>query len=118
MARVRIPSGSRPTSQRLSYLGVSLTIRNSEVSPPLHSERICKAVAELGPGLSFPLLYPELLLIKFFFLLSLYLSLYARSLNQPYTSTIAKESQGIEKRNPNTTVEKEPPFSILLFSLK
>ena len=96
-----LESGSLPdlaqSSQRLSYLGVSLTIRNSEVSLPLHSERICKAVAELGPGLSFPLLYPELLLIKIFFLLSLYLSLYARSLNQPYTSTIAKESQGIEK---------------------
>ena len=60
--------------------------------------------------------------------LSLYLSLYARSLNQPYTSAIAKESQGVEKvqvmfylnkeRNPDTTVEKEQPFSILLFSLK
>ena len=40
------------SSQRLSYLGVSLTIRNSEVSLPLYSERICKVAAELDPGLS------------------------------------------------------------------
>ena len=52
----RLESGSLPdlaqSSQRLSHLGVFLTIRNSEVSLPLHSERIRKAVAELGPGLS------------------------------------------------------------------
>ena len=115
------------SSQRLSYLGVSLTIRNSEVSLPLYSERICKVATELDPGL------PLLCAIRHSHSLdSCFLSLsafflYTRSLNQSYTSNTTKESQGYEKvlksfiwvqRHPDTTVEKEQPFSILLFSLK
>jgi hypothetical protein len=121
-----LESGSLPdlaqSFQRLSYLGVSLTIRNGEVSLPLYSERICKAVAELGPGPSSYILSGT----PFLILCPLLNPSPARFPNQSYTPSISKESQGMRKyellywskeRNPDTIMEKEP-FSILLFGLK
>ena len=109
------------SSQRLS-LSVSLTIQDNEVSLPLHSESIRKAVTKLGPGLSSYVLsgtpIPQTLWLS--------LSLSCK-ISQPLiqTNNFKKESRN-EKvkvvlleygKNQDTTMEKGP-FSIFLFSLK
>ena len=93
MATSPDPSRISPqSSQRLSYLGISWTNRNSEVSLPLYSERICKVDAELYPGLPFFLTLSGILDHPTPpFSLSTCLYFEARPSNQPYTSTITKK---------------------------